>query len=290
MNYFFFGSPEFAAIVLERLIAASMLPGAVICNPDRPVGRKKTIAAPPVKRFVKNEMTRNENSGKEIAILQPEHPSSLISHLSSLSPDFFLVAAYAKILPKEILAIPRLGTIGIHPSLLPKYRGTTPIQSAILAGEQETGVTLYRMDEKADHGPVLVNAQLPIVNSHITYTELRDKLAELGAALLIETIPKFVKGEIVPVPQDETRATYTKKFKTDDAFVAERDLAAAERGEDPERTANIDRMIRALNPEPGVWTTKNGRRLKLLRAKTKDGKLVLSTVQEEGKRPREIGK
>ncbi len=272
MNYVFFGSPDFAAVILEKLISAGFVPAAVVCNPDRPVGRKKVLTAPPVKQLITN--------GKwQIEIFQPEALSSLISRLSSLKPDFFVVAAYSKIIPKEILAIPRLGTIGVHPSLLPKYRGATPIQSAILNGDAETGVTLYLTDEKVDHGPILENRKWKIGNS--TYEQLHDALAKLAGELLVETLPKFLKGKIKPAEQNHAEATFTKKFTTEDAYVKPEDLEKAKK-EGGEIAIQIDRKIRALNPEPGTWSVDKGKRIKLLEAEIIDGKLRIKKIQKEG--------
>ena len=143
----------------------------------------------------------------KIKILQPEKldPSLFTIHNSLF--DFFIVAAYAKIIPQEILDIPLLGTIGVHPSLLPKYRGASPIQSAVLNGEETTGVTLYYMDDKMDHGPIL--AQQTLGNNELgsmNYEQAEKRLAELSANLLAKTLPKFLKKELTPLPQDETRA------------------------------------------------------------------------------------
>ena len=276
MNYVFFGTPEFAAIILEKLIQAGLIPAAVVANPDRPVGRKKIITPPPVKQLIAN--------GKwPIEVLQPEHPETISYRLSAIRPEVFIVAAYAQILPKEILAIPRLGTIGIHPSLLPKYRGPTPIQTVILKGGTETGVTLYLMDEKIDHGATLAVSRLPLITRE-NYESLLKKLADLGAELLIATLPKFIKREIKPQAQDASQATYTKKFDAHDAFVDAADLKKAET-EGGAIALEIDSKIRALNPEPGTWTLENGTRFKLLEAELKAGKLKLKTIQAQGKKP-----
>jgi len=270
MKYIFFGTPNFAAIILEKLIKAGFIPEAVICNPDRPVGRKKIITPPPTKISAQKY---------GITILQPEILANYKSQITNYKPDLFIVAAYAKIIPKEILEIPRFGVIGVHPSLLPKYRGSSPIQFAILNGDEETGVTLYLMDDKMDHGPILKNYKLQITNYKFTYEELLKKLAELGADLLIETLPKFLKGEITLLPQDENQATYTKKFKTEDGYV---DLEK----DDP---LLIERKIRALNPEPGVFTFINKKRIKLLEAKIEKSNnqesVIITKIQPEGKKP-----
>ncbi len=269
MKYIFFGTPEFAAIVLEKLVEAGIPPALVVCAPDKPAGRKKIITPPPTKILAEKY---------NIGVLQPETLANFKSQITNHKPDFFVVAAYAKILSREILAIPRLGTIGVHPSLLPKYRGVSPIQSAILNNEKETGTILFLMDEGVDHGPVLAQEKLPIANSN--YEKLLKELAELSGDLLIKTIPKFVEGKVTPLPQNEAGATYTKKFGLEDALV---DLK-----NDPPK--QIWLKIRALNPEPGVATAlelKNGKkiRLKLLEADFKDNKLELKRVQPESKNP-----
>ncbi len=269
MKFIFFGSPEFAAIILEKLIQAGFAPAAVICAPDAPVGRKKILTPPPIKIVAEKY---------NIKVYQPEKLEIRNLKLEIGEIDFAVVAAYSKILKKEILAIPRLGTIGVHPSLLPKYRGASPIQSAILAGEPETGTTLYLMDEKIDNGPVLKNQKSKIKNQN--YEELMRELAELSGNLLVEILPEFLAGKIKPEPQDDTQATFTKKFSLKDGEV---DL----KNDSPKQ---IWLKIRALNPEPGVFANlelKNGTnlKLKLLDADYKEEKLELKTVQPEGKKP-----
>ncbi len=311
-KFVFFGTPEYAAIILEKLIKAGFVPQAVVCNPDRPVGRKKIITPPPVKQLIINQESRIKN---QVKILQPENLGK--QFLDSLflihdSFDFFIVAAYAKIIPKEIWKAPRLGTIGVHPSLLPQYRGPSPVQSAILAGEKKTGITLFILDEKLDHGSVITKAEIGISKSD-TFQSLRDKLAELGGDLLIETLPKFIKGEITPLPQEESQATYTKKFRTEDGYIEPLDLEKAQGSTgSPQETRRlaieIERKVRALNPEPGVWTfltaelcslirangslrKKEGKRMKILGAElTVDGKLKLKKIQIEGEKPKSISK
>ncbi|MCP6720015.1 MAG: methionyl-tRNA formyltransferase [Patescibacteria group bacterium] len=278
-KYIFFGTPEFAAIILEKLIAAHMPPVLIVCNPDRPVGRKKVITSPPTKLLAAQH---------NIPISQPETLLNYKPPTTNYKPDFFIVAAYAKIIPKDILKIPRLGTVGVHPSLLPKYRGPTPIQAAILSGDEKTGVTLFLIDEEIDHGPILAqraleNYELGIMN----YKELEKGLAGMSGDLLVETLLKFIKGEIKPQPQDETQATYTKKFKIEDAYVdLEKDNPVA-----------VERKIRALNPEPGVWTISTGgkpfdiaqgKRVKLLEAELAERELKLKKIQVEGKKPQEL--
>jgi methionyl-tRNA formyltransferase len=275
MNYVFFGTPRFAEIVLGELLGAKLPPTAVVCNPDRPFGRKKAITPPPVKVLA---------AKIGIPVLQPEQLDEAFGvQLKRLTPDFFAVAAYAKIIPQHILDVPRLGTLGVHPSLLPKYRGASPIQSALLAGERTTGVSIYLMDAKMDHGPVFAEEKMAIPEGE-NYSKLEERLAHLGGKLFAKTVPDFFAGTSHPQVQDETEATFTKKFKTEDGFVDEKELAAAVRGETV--AAAIYRKILALNPEPGVWTVQDGKRLKLLDAKLEHGSLRLTLTQREGEKPK----
>ncbi|HEY4496646.1 MAG TPA: methionyl-tRNA formyltransferase [Candidatus Paceibacterota bacterium] len=285
MHYIFFGSPRFAEIVLDKLITNGFIPTALVCNPDRPVGRKKIITPPATKQLVERLITIDKQS-INVEILQPETiDQSFLNRLRQLKADFFIVAAYAKILPKELLDIPFRGVIGVHPSLLPKYRGSSPIQSVLLSGKEETGVSLYLMDEKMDHGPVLKTDNLEIKNQN--YLELEKDLAWLGGDMLVEMLPRFIRGEITPIPQNESEATYTHKFNTEDALIDLGDLKIAESG-DVDKTVKILGMIKAFNPEPGAYIILDGKRIKLLDAINEDGRLKLLKIQEEGKKPRAI--
>lgn len=202
--------------------------------------------------------------------------------LKSLNADFFLVAAFGKILKKEIIDIPPKGVIGVHPSLLPKYRGPSPIQSVILNEEKETGVTLFLIDEKVDHGPTIGMGKL-LIASDDNYEDLTRKLGEISAPLILGVIPEWLKKEIEPRIQNEAQATYTEKFSGEDAKV----------NLENENPKKIWLKIRALNPEPGVYAMLNLRdntpkmRLKLLEADfdSMNGRLKLKTVQPESKKP-----
>ncbi len=277
-NFVFFGSPEFARTILGKLIRANVKPSALVANPDRPVGRKQVITPPPTKMIA-------EKHG--IPVFQPETLSDIEGALSELHPDLFVVAAYAKIIPGSILKIPRLGAVGVHPSLLPKYRGSSPIQSALLDGVSETGVTLYFLDTGMDHGPI-VATRTCAVDPRETYETLHDKLANIGGELLVETLPKLFEGKMKAHPQNENGVSRTRKFEGKDGFVDEKELEEAQETGGA-KAAKIDRMVRALNPEPGVWTlqqTESGpQRMKLLAADVVDGKLKLTMTQMEGKKP-----
>jgi len=279
MKYIFFGTPWFSKIVLEELVHAGMAPMALVCNPDRPVGRKKIITAPPTKQLVMDEKL-------PITIFQPEKlDADVIAQLRALEPDFFVVFAYNKILRKDVLGIPRLGTIGFHPSSLPRYRGAAPFQTALLEGERTTGITLYLLDEGVDSGPIIATTEPVAIMDTDTFDSLARKLAEAGGALLVKTLPLFNEGKITPMPQDNTVATLTKKFTTEDGFVEPADFAAAQAG-NTEKATYLDRKIRALNPEPGVWTMRDGKRVKLLEAKIENGALRLIKTQREGEKPK----
>lgn len=279
MKYIFFGTPEFAATILEKLIDARMPPSAIVCNPDRPLGRKMIVTPPPTK-----EVILRKGLFEEIDVLQPEQiDADFLNKLRNYKAEFYIVAAYAKILPAELLTIPHLGVIGVHPSILPKLRGASPIQSAILEGMTETGLTLFLLDEKVDHGPVLDYAVYSMPAPH-TYTNLSQILARLAGSLLIKTLPKFMEGSITPERQNDAEATFTRKFTADDGYVNLVNLKEAIAG-NLEVAGLIDKKIKALNPDPGVYTLINEKRVKLLSSKVDEGKLVLEIVQLEGKKP-----
>ncbi len=275
MKFAFFGTPQFAAVILEKLIAKGFIPDTVITNPDRPVGRRKMVTPPPVKQVL---MEQDESIRERILLFQPEHKKKL--PLIPGGPyDFFVVAAYGLILPKELLSLPRLGTIGVHPSLLPRHRGASPIQTTILEGDRETGVSLFLVDEGVDHGPVIASEILDGYDiTSMSYRELHDVLAELGGNLLVRTLPDFIEGKLESKPQSEAHATLTKKFTADDARV---DL-------EKDAPEEVWRKVRALTPEPGVWTLKDGKRMKILEADYRDGKLFLRRTQVEGELPKEV--
>ena len=231
---FFFGTPEFALPVFNALIAEKYHLVGVVTNPDEPVGRKKIFTSPPVKIFAEKH---------SIPVFHPEKLKRELWDNEIPSADLFVVAAYGKIIPKSVLAIPKFGTLNIHPSLLPRWRGASPIQSAILAGDADTGVTIMQLDERMDHGPIVAQHTAHIGDRKILYRELHDKLADVGAKLLLETIPDYISGAITPVAQDDSKATYCTPLTKDDGRI------------DWTRTAEeIERMVRAFNPWPGTWT------------------------------------
>jgi len=231
----FWGTPEFALPSLEELLRHHYIITAVVTAPDEPQGKKQALILPPVKRFAQKH---------HIPVYQPVSMKTG-DWKSRLPPaDLFVVASYGKIIPKDILELPRLGALNIHPSLLPRWRGPSPIQSALLQGETETGVTIIKMDELMDHGPIVAKEKVKSQSAKVTFRELHDDLAEMGAALLIEILPRWLCGGITPAPQDESAVTYSKIFKKEDGRI---DWSKPAR--------QIERMVRALNPWPGAWTT-----------------------------------
>ncbi|GEM_PF-1092929 len=285
MNFAFFGNAEFSAIVLRKLLDAGLIPAAIVCAPDKPLGRKQILTPSPVKQLIEKEPASLRDN---LEIFQPGTKEELLAaadELSSLHPDFFVVAAYPRIIPESILRIPRLGTIGVHPSLLPRHRGASPIQTSVLEGDSTAGTSLFLMDEKVDHGPLITQQSLKNYDPNLaTYEKLQKELAELSGDLLVQNIPPFFNQETKPQAQNESQATYTKKFSSDDGYVSGEDLESAQNSGGA-AAREIDRKIRALNPEPGVWTMQNGSRIKLLDAKIIDGKLKLLKIQKEGKTP-----
>ncbi len=195
--------------------------------------------------------------------------------------DLMVVGFYGKILPKKMLEKPKFGALNVHPSLLPKYRGSSPVQTTILNGERETGVTIIQMDEEVDHGPILATREFSIYNFQFsngigkpTTPELYEILWGLGGDLLLETIPKWIAGEITPQKQDHSKATYTKKLTREDGRI-----------DWSKPAVYIERQIRAYYPWPGAYTFWKGKRVKILKAHVERGKLVIDKLQMEGKKP-----
>lgn len=250
----FFATSEFAIPSLEKLLAGSYEIVAVITQPDKPAGRKQKPLPSPVKVWALEH---------GLEVLQPTSLSSPLQALRGMkgevelpSIDLAIVASYGKIIPKEILNVPKFGTLNIHPSLLPKYRGPSPIHAAILNGDAETGVTIIKLDEELDHGPIVATASCKL-QAASSFKELHDKLAKLGTDLLAEILPKYIRGEIKPVPQDHAIATYTKIITKADARI-DWNFSA-------EKTWS---MVRAYEIWPVAWTTLNGKRLKIFKAQS----------------------
>ena len=247
----FMGTPGFAVPVLEALVTPYDLVG-VVTQPDRPAGRGRKLAASPVKEAA---LARGAPLLQPTTLRSPE----ALEQLVAWRPDMIIVAAFGQLLRLEVLDLPPHGCLNIHGSLLPRYRGAAPIPAAILAGDEITGVTIMRMDEGLDTGPILSQAQQPIAPDDTTGS-LTAKLADLGAELLLETLPRWLSGQIEPQIQDDTLATYCGGLRKADGHL------------DWSRSVRyLDRQIRACDPWPGAYTRWQGQRLKVLRARPHPG-------------------
>ncbi len=296
-NIIFMGTPKLAEIVLARLIASKIYkPNLVITQQDKPVGRKQVLTPPPVKTYAHKH---------GIEVWQPVtlNDEAVVAKIKEYKPDCIIVAAYGKIIPKTIIDIPPRGVLNVHTSLLPRWRGASPIQHALLAGDTTTGVTIMLINEGLDTGPTVHQSTCGITDEE-SYESLYDKLANLGAHLLMETLSMWLAGIITPQEQDSSKATLAPILhKRDGTIKSEHDALT------------IERMVRALNPWPGVvLETRNVKRetkktLKILKTRlvpciqnlsplslslsskkelllhTKNGCLILETVQPEGKKP-----
>jgi len=285
----FFGTPSFAIPTLKRLLQETDEVVAVVTQPDREKGRGRKVVPSPVKEFALQH---------NLVVFQPKkvNDESFYENLRTLQPDLIIVVAYGQILPKSILDIPRHGAINVHASLLPKYRGASPIAWAILKGEKKTGVTTIKMDEGMDTGDILLQKEI-ILGERETFETLHDRLALLGEEVLMETLERMERGDLTPIPQDHSEATFAPPFKKEDGRIDWK----KEAGE-------IDRQIRALNPWPGTYTEWKGRLLKIfsgevrqrmskgeagrvvwvgadfIEVETGNGSLLIKEVQLEGKR------
>lgn len=266
-NYFFakivfFGSDDFSLTVLKQLTDSGYQVIGAVCESDKRGGRGTAVITSPVKIFA-------EEHG--IAVFSPESKDEISPLLKQLKPDLLVLASYGKILPEEALAVPVFGCLNVHPSLLPKYRGATPIQSAILGGDSETGVTIISMAKLVDAGGVVAQETLNI-NPEDTSITLRSKLAELSAGLLVKSLPQFLSGQAKVVVQDESKVTKTNKLS--------KELGEINWDESAE---TIVRKIRAYTPWPGSYTKLNSRRLIIHEAKVVNDKVLPIRVQLEGK-------
>ena len=289
----FFGTPCFAVRVLDALEAHGLVPALVITAPDKPAGRGLELKAAPAKVWAQERgidvvtpesMRPVESSSTSVPAhlgsSQHSHPH-LMESLLNTDWDVFVVAAYAKLIPKTILDIPRRGTLNVHPSLLPKFRGASPVYSAILADERETGVTIMQLDEQMDHGPIVAQARIEIASEDwpLKGSVLLDLLATEGCNLLAETLPEWVAGAITAEPQDESKATYTKKFTDEDALV---DLADNARKNLLKIRAFDSKQFDA--PQRAHFFTPDGKRVIVTEAELRDGKLEILKVIPEGKK------
>lgn len=253
------GTPEFAVPALRALHENGQDVALVVTQPDRPKGRGRKVIPPPVKEVA-------VSFGYEINQPASIRTDEFADHMAKYKPDIIVVVAYGHIIPKNILAIPKIATINIHASLLPKYRGPAPIQWAIINGEKETGVTIILMDEGLDTGDILLSSKVEIFPDDTSGT-LHDRLSALGADLLIQTIKSFETGNINPIPQDNTQATYAPILKKNDGRM---------NWEMPAQT--LEAFIRGMTPWPGAFTFHDNKRLKIFKARS----IIIDTVETPG--------
>lgn len=265
----FFGTPPFTLSFLDLLYDEGMVPSLIITNPDRPVGRGMKLIAPEPK---------NWGALHGIEVRQPEKLDDAFFAMLSKEPwDLFVVVAYGKIIPERIIALPRFGTINVHYSLLPKYRGATPVESAILHGDPTTGVSIQQMRVKLDTGPILAQKEVAIAENDTSPT-LRERLNDEALALLPNLLAAIFDGSARAAEQDEADATRCGKISKEDGEVS---LA-----EDP---VLLDRKFRAYAPWPGLYfyAEKNGERVrvKIKTAHLEDGRFVVDSVIPENGKP-----
>jgi methionyl-tRNA formyltransferase len=259
----FMGTPGYAVPALVALNQHYRVVG-VVTQPDRRAGRGRKLAAAPVKETA---------LAKGLPVFQPQSLRSeeAVQHLAGWQPDLIVVAAFGQILRLPVLELPVHGCLNVHASLLPRYRGAAPVPAAILAGDSDTGVTIMRMDEGMDTGPILAQAQCPI-DPEDTTASLTAKLAKLGAELLIQTLPGWLHGDVQARPQDHSLATYCSLLRKTDGH-----LNWGRSAED------LDRRVRACDPWPGAYTSWQQQRLKVLRSRSRSdwpGEDVPGTVIE----------
>ncbi|HTH98605.1 MAG TPA: methionyl-tRNA formyltransferase [Stellaceae bacterium] len=256
----FMGTPDFSVPILDALLAAGHEVVAAYCQPPRPTGRGHKVQPSPV------------HARAEALGIPVRHPASLKAPeeqeaFAALGLDVAVVAAYGLILPKAILAAPRLGCINVHASLLPRWRGAAPIQRAILAGDAETGVTIMQMEAGLDTGPMLREARIPI-GTRMTASELHDALSAMGARLAVETLDDI--DQVTPVPQPAEGVTYAAKLERGEGLLDWREPAAT-----------LERKVRALTPWPGVWFEYGSERIKVLAAEIVEASGTPGTVLDD---------
>lgn len=248
MKIVFFGTPEFSVPFLSELISHSEVQVlCVVTQPDKPVGRKNILTAPAVKVFAQ----QNNIPVLQFSSLKKEEVKA---ELAELGADIFVVVAYGKLIPKTILDLPPKGSINVHPSLLPRHRGPSPMQGAILDNDSETAVSIMLLDEGMDTGPILAQETIRLDRNE-TYTSLQHKVHKIGPKLLVETLNRWLQREIVATIQDESLATVTNLLSKDDGKI-----------DWNEGADTIERKMRALTPWPGTWFEWNAKRIKLIKS------------------------
>jgi methionyl-tRNA formyltransferase len=273
-TFAFFGTPDIAVTALEEMATFGYLPSLVVCNPDAPVGRKHIITPPPVKVWAES---------RNIPALQPTSLRNRedLTTLTNTSFDFFVVLAYGKIMPEWLINLPRYGTINAHPSLLPKFRGASPIRSTLLHDLSACGVSIIQMDKDLDHGPILAAMPVTLDNTPIPGQVLDTTLARIAGDLLVDVMNKLPANEITPTEQDHKAATFCTKITKDMAEVAI-NPAALPTGDE---AFTLYRKICAFDGWPGAFFIHDGKRIKIKKAALlPDGQLSILRIIPEGKK------
>lgn len=269
IKFVFFGTPEPAVEILEALCVAGYMPALIVTNPDKPKGRTLKLAPPPVKVWAVHH---------NIPVLQPVAPTDpdFLHELKSRSYQLFIVVAFGSILPKELLEMPRRGALNVHYSLLPKYRGASPVESQILFDDRETGVSILLLDDRMDHGPLVAQEKVLMADWPPKAVELRKKLGEAAGELLVGILPSWVAGTIQATPQDESKATYTRKFSAKD-----REIRLEE-----DDYKNYLKIQAFAARGTHFFAEKSGRKLRvgIKDAEWKDGRLIIKRVVPEGRK------
>ncbi len=262
----FWGTGELAARVLEILLNNDFIPALVITSPDKPKGRGLELQPSPVKLLA------------QARSLRVDQPEKLKEYMPEGDWDLFIVAEYGKIIPQRLIDLPKRKTINVHPSLLPKFRGPSPIQSFMLSSETETGVSIMLIDAEMDHGPVLESRKLKVESKKVFNKEMEKELAELGGQMLLEVIPQWLEGKITPQEQDHSQATYCRKVTKEMGLV---DLEK----DSPEE---IYKKVLALTPWPSAYffVDSHGAKMRIIitDADFKDGRLWINKIKPEGKK------
>ncbi|MCX6718796.1 MAG: methionyl-tRNA formyltransferase [Candidatus Taylorbacteria bacterium] len=262
----FFGSSRFSIIVLDELKKSGYTSSLIVTTPDKPKGRKLVLTPTPVKEWAIKEGIPFLDSAKL--------DEKLLGKLKIVNCKLFIVASYGKIIPKPIIKLPEYRSLNIHPSLLPRYRGASPLQSAILEDAKDTGVTIMRMDELMDHGPIVAQEKINIGEWPV-YEEFEDVMARIGGQLLVKTIPAWISGKIKEKEQDHSKATFTRKVEKEDGLI---DLNS-----DP--YLNF-RKVQAYHewPQAFFFVKHAGKemRVKVIDASYRDGKFTPERVVPEG--------
>lgn len=270
INIAFFGTPEFSVKILEKLKVSGFTPNLVIATPDKPKGRKLILTPPETKIWAEKN---------NISVLQPTKlkDPEFLEKINKTKWDLFIVAAYGKIIPQIILDIPQYGTINVHPSLLPRLRGASPMESAILT-ENKTGMTIMLMDAEMDHGPILMQKELEIAQEHWPpkISELKDMLGKIGGEMLTEVIPLWIEGKIKSQEQDHSKATYIDKINKEDTLINFDDS--------PEK--NYRKILALQDFKPYFFMERNGKQIRVIvkDAKLENEKLIFTKVIPEGKK------